>query len=58
MKKHNFNFGEEWTAEQVDWRQVGIMIVYILTDDLYNYHEEIPLYTQEFIRKLIEEGEN
>ena len=50
--------GEEWTAEQVDWRQVGIMIVYILTDDLYDYHEKIPLYRHDFIKKLIEEGEN
>ena len=50
--------GKKWTAKQVDWRQVGIMIVYILTDDLYDYHEKIPLYTQEFIKKLIEDGEN
>ena len=31
--------GKKWTAKQVDWRQVGIMIVYILTDHLYDYHE-------------------
>ena len=50
--------GKKWTAKQVDWRQVGIMIVYILTDHLYIYHEQIPRYRHPFIKKLIEEGEN
>ena len=50
--------GKKWTAKQVDWRQVGIMIVYILTDHLYDYHEKIPPYRHPFIKELIEEGEN
>ena len=48
--------GEDWTADHFDWRQVGIMMVHILSDEVYDYHKWIPSYDHPFLKKLIEEG--